>query len=175
MEVIVWFVVISLIVVSSIYGKQGAGNRNRKNRSDKNLMNQTKKNLTEQAKRTAGEFVSQKEIQMQMDGRKRRMQQHTARPAGSAEKKHVLQQHSSGGRKQDILARAAANAEEDFGQNTYADEKEHMRHMTADLPDDCDLMRKVQDLIVMGYQGNLQFERDFIGEAEDTINSFMKF
>lgn len=34
------------------------------------------------------------------------------------------------------------------------------------------ILGDVQDLMVKGYDGNLQFERDFLGEAMDTINSF---
>jgi len=30
----------------------------------------------------------------------------------------------------------------------------------------------VEDLIAMGYSGNLEFERDFLGEGLDMINNF---
>ena len=41
------------------------------------------------------------------------------------------------------------------------------------MPDDCDLMKEVQDLIVMGYQGKMPYQRDFIGEAEEMLNRYL--
>lgn len=35
------------------------------------------------------------------------------------------------------------------------------------------LIGKVEDLIVMGYSGNLSFERDFLGEGMDMINRYV--
>lgn len=32
----------------------------------------------------------------------------------------------------------------------------------ADFDDDCDIMQKLNDLMIMGYSGNLEFDRDFI-------------
>jgi hypothetical protein len=35
-----------------------------------------------------------------------------------------------------------------------------------------DILGSVEDLMVKGYDGNLSFERDFVGEAMDMINTF---
>jgi hypothetical protein len=38
--------------------------------------------------------------------------------------------------------------------------------------DEEDILGSVEDLMVKGYDGNLSFERDFVGEAMDMINTF---
>lgn len=81
----------------------------------------------------------------------------------------------------DILSRAAANVME-----TQHDELEHMmepekhgvgsEEPKAVKPIDSagtdDLMKTVNDLIIMGYQPKLSFERDFIGEGMKLLNRF---
>lgn len=39
--------------------------------------------------------------------------------------------------------------------------------------DSSQILGDVQDLMVKGYDGNMNFDRDFLGEAVDMINSFM--
>ncbi len=52
--------------------------------------------------------------------------------------------------------------------------EEHMRMHTQPRPaiEETSLLGSVEDLMVKGYDGNLSFERDFIGEATDLLNSF---
>lgn len=103
---------------------------------------------------------------------KRRLQQQYSEPSVRRnDRKQTAANAKSKG--SDILSRAAANVDEDFGTNTYFKEVEHAGTRPVGMVDDCDLMREVQDLIVMGYQGTMQFNRDFIGEAEDMLNSFL--
>lgn len=54
------------------------------------------------------------------------------------------------------------------------DREEHMKmHMEpAAYAEDENLLGSVEDLMVKGYDGNLSFERDFVGEAMDMINRF---
>lgn len=54
------------------------------------------------------------------------------------------------------------------------DRAEHMKmHMEpAAHAEDENLLGSVEDLMVKGYDGNLSFERDFVGEAMDMINRF---
>ena len=54
------------------------------------------------------------------------------------------------------------------------DREEHMKmHMEpAAHAEDENLLGSVEDLMVKGYDGNLSFERDFVGEAMDMINRF---
>lgn len=80
-----------------------------------------------------------------------------------------------------ILQRAKANAEEDKVDVTLTTmEAEHnhservapaVHHHTEDvLPES--MLGSVEDLMVKGFDGNLCFERDFVGEAMDMISHF---
>lgn len=52
--------------------------------------------------------------------------------------------------------------------------EEHLKMHTEGVPrvEDENLLGSVEDLMVKGYDGNLSFERDFLGEAMDMINRF---
>lgn len=54
------------------------------------------------------------------------------------------------------------------------DREEHMKMHTEPTPrvEDESLLGGIEDLMVKGYDGNLSFERDFLGEAMDMINRF---
>ena len=45
----------------------------------------------------------------------------------------------------------------------------------AEFDEDCDNMKKIQDLMIMGYNGNLEFERDFVAEGVDMLNRYQEF
>lgn len=42
----------------------------------------------------------------------------------------------------------------------------------VDINQESDILRQVNDLIVMGYSGDLNFERDFIAEGVEMLNSY---
>ena len=53
------------------------------------------------------------------------------------------------------------------------DREAHMKMHTQPTPvEEENLLGSVEDLMVKGYDGNLSFERDFLGEAMDMINRF---
>ena len=64
----------------------------------------------------------------------------------------------------DIVARAKNNAD-----NCVQDAAHVSKHVEEQ---DAQLLGTVEDLMVKGYDGKLSFERDFLGEAMDMINSF---
>jgi hypothetical protein len=76
-----------------------------------------------------------------------------------------------------IMSRANANVAE------YADNRLEKEGKASSIPvmkghidecidgsDDCSLMDTVNDLIVMGYQPDLTFERDFIAEGMEMLD-----
>ena len=80
-----------------------------------------------------------------------------------------------------ILQRAKANAEEDkvdVTLETMEAEHNHSERVSAAVhhhPEDVipeSMLGSVEDLMIKGYDGNLCFERDFIGEAMDMISRF---
>lgn len=52
--------------------------------------------------------------------------------------------------------------------------EEHLKMHTEKMPDieEVSMLGSVEDLMVKGYSGNLSFERDFLGEAMDMMNTF---
>lgn len=80
-----------------------------------------------------------------------------------------------------ILQRAKANAEEDKADVTLQTmEAEHNHSERVSVakhhhPEDVileNMLGSIEDLMVKGYDGNLCFERDFLGEAMDMIGRF---
>ena len=80
-----------------------------------------------------------------------------------------------------ILQRAKSNAEEDKEDVTLRSLEEshgHSAHVAPavhnhpedEIPENS--LEKIEDLMVKGYEGNLCFERDFVGEAMDMVNRF---
>ena len=74
----------------------------------------------------------------------------------------------------DILKRATENVSENDG-----DELEQQMMAGAhelvnaiDIDSASELMHEVEDLMIMGYQGNLPFERDFIAEGVAMLNGY---
>lgn len=80
-----------------------------------------------------------------------------------------------------ILQRAKGNAaeqKEDVTLNTMEAEHQHSERVSAAVhhhPEDIipeNMLGTIEDLMVKGYDGNLCFERDFVGEAMDMISRF---
>lgn len=80
-----------------------------------------------------------------------------------------------------ILQRAKANAEEDkvdVTLETMEAEHNHSERVSAavhDHPEDIipeNMLGTIEDLMIKGYDGNLCFERDFVGEGLDMISRF---
>lgn len=80
-----------------------------------------------------------------------------------------------------ILQRARANADEDKDDVTLRSLEEshgHSAHVAPAVhnhPEDVipeNSLEKIEDLMVKGYEGELCFERDFVGEAMDMVNRF---
>ena len=93
--------------------------------------------------------------------------------------------------KTDILSRAKGNVQEEapnaFKQEAHAavcseyrshaeaspNLEEHRGHSPeCDFDAESDILKRVNDLIVMGYDGSMEFDRDFIAEGVDMLNSF---
>lgn len=84
-------------------------------------------------------------------------------------------------RKTTILQRAKGNAsekKEDVTLNTMEAEHNHSERVSAathhhpedEIPEN--MLGTIDDLMIKGYDGNLCFERDFVGEAMDMISRF---
>lgn len=82
----------------------------------------------------------------------------------------------------DIMSRAFANVKEnevdelEKNQSTAPineiTENVHNMMGITDIANSSDLMAQINDLMIMGYQANLSFERDFVAEGVDMLNSY---
>lgn len=81
-----------------------------------------------------------------------------------------------------ILERAKANAEEDkvdVTLETMEAEHNHSERVSAAVhhhPEDIipeNVLGNIEDLMIKGYDGNLCFERDFVGEGLDMVSRFV--
>lgn len=65
----------------------------------------------------------------------------------------------------DILVRANCNTDK------YAEDDLH--EPDCELHGDSEsILGEIQDLMICGYSGNMEFERDFLGEATELLNSY---
>ena len=65
----------------------------------------------------------------------------------------------------DILVRANRNTDK------YAEDDLH--EPDSELHGDSEsILGEIQDLMICGYSGNMEFERDFLGEATELLNSY---
>ena len=65
----------------------------------------------------------------------------------------------------DILVRANRNTDK------YAEDDLH--EPDCELHGDSEsILGEIQDLMICGYSGNMEFERDFLGEATELLNSY---
>ena len=102
----------------------------------------------------------------------------------SQENKSAMQQVHAGrieARNTSILERAVKNADEDkvdVTLETMEREHNHSERVSAaehHHPEDIipeNMLGTIEDLMIKGYDGNLCFERDFVGEAMDMISRF---
>ena len=165
---IIWGVIISKIV-KAVKGdsKKQTGQKVQKRQS----VPQRPVQRTTQAQRDAYYYSQQKNT-------KERLQQ-----------KYGVQQKSA--QKSDILSRAKENVKEnepdvveqqvhaevcrDFRDTAHAatDVAQHKEQsILCDTGEESDIIKRVNDLIVTGYSGDMTFDRDFIAEGVEMLNRF---
>ena len=118
------------------------------------------------SKKTENEHFLQADMHRQQENKEAMEQVHKARMEA---------------RNTTILQRAVANADEDkvdVTLETMEAEHNHSERVSAAVhhhPEDIipdDMLGTIEDLMVKGYDGNLCFERDFVGEGLDMISRF---
>jgi membrane-bound lytic murein transglycosylase len=157
MGALIWFVVIVYIVIKCV------------NSSKEN--NQQKPDVPrQQVPKQQAQQKQQKPKKQQKQQKMRQQPQRTQQPRRSGQPQV-----------NEILERAKENSNysriKEEPMHEHHDSDHAMSHDTelSNQPgiDDFDtyhLMEEVNDLIVKGYDGNLEFERDFLAEATDMLN-----
>lgn len=78
--------------------------------------------------------------------------------------------------KDTILSRADLNVNEnqtdELREQFYEKTGEPPKKVHGECEEECSLMDQVNDLMIMGYQANLSFERDFVAEGVEMLNRF---
>ena len=84
------------------------------------------------------------------------------------------QQGNQRAQSNDILARATANVNENERDELEMQMLEGAQTLVnaIDIDGTSALMKEVNDLMIMGYQADLSFERDFVAEGVEMLNSY---
>ena len=100
---------------------------------------------------------------------------HAGRPDVLADAVNAMQRDLSA-RQQELKQSADSNVNEnqtdELREQFYEKTGEPPKKVHGECEDECSLMDQVNDLMIMGYQANLSFERDFVAEGVEMLNRF---
>lgn len=161
-------------------------------------------NSYSQAQKTQRQKMQAQELQALRNKVTKNLEQMRANVYGSEQKaasQDILSRTGQKAAGQDILSRAKQNVKEnDTDFMKEADKRQHEaargaadtpamtpsqkvamkpekpvgQQIGADFDEDCDIMKKLNDLMIMGYSGDLEFGRDFIAEGVDMLNNYQQ-
>ena len=161
-------------------------------------------NSYSQAQKTQRQKMQAQELQALRNKVTKNLEQMRANAYGAGQKaasQDILSRASQKAAGQDILSRAKQNVKEnDTDFMKEADKRQHEatrgaadtpvmtpsqkvamkpekpvgQQIGADFDEDCDIMKKLNDLMIMGYSGDLEFGRDFIAEGVDMLNNYQQ-
>ena len=157
-----------------------------------------------QMQKTQKQKMQAQELQALRDKVAKNLEQIRSNVYGSGQKaasQDVLRRAGQNAAGQDILSRAKQNVKEnDTDFMKEVDKRQHEatrgaadtpvmtpsqkvamkpekpvgQQIGADFDEDCDIMKKLNDLMIMGYSGDLEFGRDFIAEGVDMLNNYQQ-
>lgn len=142
-----------------------------------------KKNTYQMPKQNVRTTPAQEQLRMQQSTQRNAAYQHSVHHR-QQENRSAVQQVYAGraeARNTSILERAKLNADEDKMDVTLMTMEAEHNHSERIAPAEHyhpedilseNMLGTVEDLMVKGFDGNLCFERDFLGEALDMINRF---
>lgn len=161
-------------------------------------------NSYSQAQKTQRQKMQAQELQALRNKVTKNLEQMRANVYGAGQKaasQDILSRTGQKAAGQDILSRAKQNVREnDTDFMKEADKRQHEaargaadtpvmtpsqkvamkpekpvgQQIGADFDEDCDIMKKLNDLMIMGYSGDLEFGRDFIAEGVDMLNNYQQ-
>ena len=118
----------------------------------------------------------QRELSARQQELKQRLQQKYGTVASNAAKSTQAARPVSNPGKDTILSRADLNVNEnqtdELREQFYEKTGEPPKKVHGECEEECSLMDQVNDLMIMGYQANLSFERDFVAEGVEMLNRF---
>lgn len=134
--------------------------------------NQTRKEMQAEKKHLAEKQRIEKQEQLkakqQEEERAKEKRRREIRQREELRKKKMEEEE----RKDSILERSSKAVEEDFSQDVLEMEKDkHENCTTGHYEESEEFMKKVQDLMVMGPNCSISYERDFIAEGDEFLTS----
>ena len=184
-ELIFFIVIIAYIVKTA---KKADENQKRQQNVNKNPWEgtyQAPRQATRiQSARAQVQQQTAQAVQEQIAKTKQRIMESCGMTVATTQKSSAMQQVHEGrmeARSTSILQRAKANVEEDkvdVTLETMEAEHNHSERVSAaehHHPEDImpeNMLGNIEDLMIKGYDGNLCFERDFVGEGLDMISRF---
>ena len=175
---IIWGVIISKIL------KAVKGEGTEKSAKEPTMSEHIRQQLRQAAAQKEAYYSGQ-----QKRTKERLQRKYTAQQKSATQQKYAAQQKPAV--KPDILSRAKDNVKEsepnkmeqqihaqvcrDFRTNAHAasDVAQHKEQSVfCDTGEESDIIKRVNDLIVTGYSGDMTFDRDFIAEGVDMLNRF---
>ena len=151
-----------------------AGQSSQTSEQQRQMEMQRKRQREEEQQRRDEE---RQEKQRQLEKRQaelRKAQQELSRQKNAKQQKtHQGQTTADTYTKEDILSRSAKDVNEDFGEDTL--KKEAGRHeacVEGHYEQKGDLLKTVEDLMILGPNCTISYERDFVGEGEKMVESF---
>ena len=118
----------------------------------------------------------QRDLSVRQQELKQRLQQKYGTAASNTAKPTQAARPVSNPGKGAILNRADSNVNEnqtdELREQFYKKTGNPPKKVHGECEDECSLMDQVNDLMIMGYQANLSFERDFVAEGVEMLNRF---
>ena len=128
------------------------------------------KNTVRTAQNTMQKNMTQKQWEL-----KERLQQKYAREEQQVKSMQNMTSQSRNAQSKDILSRANANVQEESADELRCEDGKTPEIVVDTLQfgmaENSELMRQISDLMIMGYSGELSFERDFVAEGVAMLNS----
>ncbi|MBR5565130.1 MAG: hypothetical protein IKW08_03075 [Roseburia sp.] len=181
---IIWGVIISKIV-KAVKG-EGKGKSTKEPAISEMLRQQVRQTM---AQKDAYYSSQQKRTKERLQQKYAVQQKQAAQQKYNVQQRYTTQQKPP--LKQDILSKAKDNVKEsepnkmeqqvhaevcrDFRTNAHvaSDVAQHKEQSVfCDTGEESDIIKRVNDLIVTGYSGDMAFDRDFISEGVDMLNRF---
>ena len=161
---IIWFAIVWLII-SKVANKDDKKKQNQQNVNGRpvNRQNQTMERVGATVKENAIKFGKQAYQAAKAPDIVQRAKANTKKYEADETLQELEREHKHSEKVSSAEAAYVAKERE-----------EHLKLHTEGAPhvEDENLLGSIEDLMVKGYDGNLSFERDFLGEAMDMINRF---
>ena len=169
-------IVIIIGIAAGIYSDKKKKEGKQKKAAVPNQPGGGRKNVPQTQVSYGGHAGRQRDLSVRQQELKQRLQQKYGTAASNTAKPTQAARPVSNPGKGAILNRADSNVNEnqtdELREQFYEKTGEPPKKVHGECEDECSLMDQVNELMIMGYQANLSFERDFVAEGVEMLNRF---